>query len=292
MNVLNHNNDEPVLHVGVGLDMGRARVGKPNQDSVGVFSDYCLDDTRVAVNGRLYAVADGMGGAAGGQHASRVAVEALMRTFYSAAALNTGAQLLRAIQAANAAVYELAQSEPALDGMGTTIVAVVLHNDTALIANVGDSRAYVVRNGAAQQWSTDHSLVGEHVRHGALTPEQAAHHPQRNIILRNLGYGPHAQPDITSTVLQNGDALVLCSDGVWGVLPDAEIARLVAQHNGQAAYALVAAANAAGGPDNIGVIVVRVERLAPPVPEPVTTAALGVTQPLPPMPDTDTVNRS
>jgi protein phosphatase len=281
--------NEPILHVGVGLDVGRARADKPNQDSVGIYNNYCLDDARVAANGRLYTVADGMGGAAGGQQASRVAVEALMRAFYSAPASSSSTQLLRAIQEANSAVYELAQSDPALHGMGTTIVAAVLHNNTVIVANVGDSRAYIVRHGAAQQLSTDHSLVGEHVRHGALTPEQAANHPQRNVILRNLGYEPQAQPDITSTVLQNGDTLVLCSDGVWGVLPDAEIARLVAQHNGQAAYALVEAANAAGGPDNIGVVVVQVERLAPRAPEPVATAALGVTQPLPPLPNTDTV---
>ncbi|MFA4965296.1 MAG: protein phosphatase 2C domain-containing protein [Thermoleophilia bacterium] len=200
----------------------------------------------------LFVVCDGMGGARAGEVASRLAVETL------AAALAGGRTLLAAAEEANAAVHAQAAADPERSGMGTTLTALTLEGDTAHFVHIGDSRAYVLRAGELEQISEDHSLVGQMVRDGRLTAEEAAVHPHRSILSRALGTEPQARFDEFAVDLLPGDVLLLCSDGLSGVVPATAIAGgLEHQMPEDAAEELVAAARAAGAPDNISAVVLR-----------------------------------
>lgn len=235
------------LVVGAATDVGRVRDG--NEDA------YLVDDAM-----GLVAVADGMGGHRGGEVASATALEALR------AAISTGRPLREAVEDANRAVFDKAQTDESLRGMGTTITAATLAaGGTLLIGHVGDSRAYLLRNGELRQVTTDHSLVEELVRDGRLTPDEAAVHPQRSIITRALGVDSSVEVDVYPVELQAGDVLMFCSDGLTGMLqPDLIAAELRREDSpARAATRLVDAANASGGEDNITVVVVAVTDEAP-----------------------------
>jgi len=240
-------------------DVGRSRQGKLNQDSFGSYEDYCNDGARLVAKGKLFVVADGMGGAAGGREASRIAVDVVFRSYYDDLDLDIVPSLQRAIQAANTQIHQHGQAHPELRGLGTTIVAAVIHGHTLVVGNVGDSRAYLLRQNQLMQLSVDHTTVQEQVRDGLLAPEKAAIHPRRHVLSRNLGYQPEAQPDFETQALLKGDAILLCSDGLWGPVEDNEIAGVLQDEHGEAAVErLIDLANERGGPDNISAILIHV----------------------------------
>jgi PPM family protein phosphatase len=223
-------------------DTGRMRAG--NEDAV-------------VAGDELFAVADGMGGHVGGEVASNLALEAIQRSLGSDG-------LVAAVQAANRAILERAGKDPGLRGMGTTVCALALVEEDGTqrveVVNVGDSRAYLFRDGALQQITEDHNLVAQLEREGRLTPEEARVHPQRNIITRVLGNDPDVEVDSFPVDPFRGDRFVLCSDGLFSELEDDEIAEILRSHpEAQAAVdELVRLANERGGRDNITVVLVDV----------------------------------
>ncbi len=258
---------EEVRGVGGGLVVvaaGQTDVGcrrQVNQDAFGAPAG--RHAPRAADLGLLYAVADGMGGHARGEVASALAVEQLFARYYAAdPAADPEEALARALVATNAAVHEAGRAAGG-DPMGTTVTAALLRDGKLYVGNIGDSRTYRLRDGQFRQLSLDHSLIGEQVRAGLLTPEQARHSGGRNVITRALGYGATVEPDLFAFTLAPGDLLLLCSDGLHGLVEDAEIAQiLAAQPPGAAVSSLIALARQRGGPDNITALVVRVEAVA------------------------------
>lgn len=222
-----------------------------NQDAVG----------ELLVEGgdrRVFIVADGMGGHAGGATASRLAIETVQEVF--AGSDGPVEERLRAsLEAANRRVHETQLEDASLAGMGTTGVALGAGPEGLWVANVGDSRAYRLRDGSLVQLTSDHSVVAELERRGFITPEQALTHPRRNEVLRSLGTEASVEVDVDPIDVAPGDLFLLCSDGLCGVVPEDEIAaRLQAGPLDAAADALIAAANDHGGPDNVTVQIVRV----------------------------------
>lgn len=214
----------------------------------------------------LLAVADGMGGAAGGEVASQRTVAELIRILNQAPpGVSDGEILAAGVAAANETVYEQAQSVAELHGMGTTLVAVLVRGQQATVAHVGDSRAYLVRDGTPYRLTADHSWVAEQVRMGDLTEEEAGASDLRNVLTRSIGVKPGVVPEVAEPFgLRPGDALLLCSDGLYGVVDDATIAAAVRDADpALAAQRLVDLANRRGGPDNITVVA---GRLGPPPP--------------------------
>jgi protein phosphatase len=216
------------------------------------------NEDAVLVKDRLFVIADGMGGHRGGDVASSMAVDAL-------ADLNLPdqspmARLVEEIRNVNRAVLKRGSAEQALRGMGTTLTAIFIEDGTAYLAHVGDSRAYLLRDGALQQLTEDHTLVQRMVREGKITAEQADHHPQRNILTRAVGVDDELRPEELTMDIHPGDRFVLCSDGLTGMVEEDEIQDILeSEAEPQAACErLVEAANRAGGDDNISVIVVDV----------------------------------
>jgi protein phosphatase len=230
------------LVVGAATDVGRVREG--NEDG------YLVDDTI-----GLVALADGMGGHLGGEVASATALEALR------AAVSAGRPLRDAMLDANAAVFDKALTDASLTGMGTTLTAGTLAaGGTLILAHVGDSRAYLLRDGAMRRITTDHSHVQELVDEGQLTDDEAAVHPMRNIVTRALGLDASVEIDVHPVELQVDDRVVLCSDGLTDMVHEDAIAAELRREPDPvaAAHKLVDSANAAGGVDNITVVVVAV----------------------------------
>ncbi|MGZ8733630.1 MAG: Stp1/IreP family PP2C-type Ser/Thr phosphatase [Acidimicrobiia bacterium] len=228
------------LVVGATTDVGQVRDG--NEDRF-----------LVEVGLRLFAVADGMGGHQAGEVASTTAIEALR------AAIAAGRPLDDAIIEANRAVYEKASTDHSLTGMGTTLTAIAVGSERAVVVgHVGDSRAYLARAGTFEQITEDHSLVEEMVREGRITEDQALVHPQRSIITRALGIDAEIDVDLYPVELQADDRILICSDGLTDMLRPTEIARILRQENDpqRAADALADAANANGGIDNVTAVVI------------------------------------
>ena len=204
----------------------------------------------------LFAIADGMGGAQAGELASRVAAAAIEETAVEASGEEG---LVAIVRTANARVFERALQDPAVAGMGTTATVALVDEEagTIALAHVGDSRAYRYRDGVLEQLTSDHSLVGEMVRSGRLTEDEAAVHPHRSVITRALGTEPEVEVDTSTIDVAPGDLLLLCSDGLSAMMRDDEIARVVGASGGDPTVAgeeLVRAANAAGGDDNVTVV--------------------------------------
>ncbi len=205
----------------------------------------------------LFVVADGMGGHKAGDVAARFAVETLVRCIEAETVEDNPLKLLQsAIKTANEQLYEMAQNNEALTGMGTTIVAAVLKADTLYVANVGDSRLYLVGREIVQI-TRDHSLVEEMVRRGEIKQEEARNHPNKNIITRAMGTGRKVVADCFEESLE-GRIVLLCSDGLTNMLEDEDIKIIIDQAGSleQAGVALIDAANENGGMDNITVILV------------------------------------
>jgi len=208
----------------------------------------------------LFAVADGMGGAQAGEIASRLAAAALRRPVQSD--VGEGKEhVVSLIQEANRRVYEAAAEDESVSGMGTTMTAAVAEDDAVWIGHVGDSRAYLVREGRLEQLTEDHSLVAELVRSGKLSPEEAEAHPQRSVITRALGTESDVDVDVFSVQPQPGDLFMLCSDGLTSMLGDEAILHILERERDvvqRAAKRLVDAANDEGGEDNITVVLFEI----------------------------------
>jgi protein phosphatase len=263
-----------IVHAFGRTDVGRSR--EHNEDAF-LIADLTTGVTAprpevhthpVGPRGTLFMVADGLGGAAAGEVASELAVQ----TVYAALrerwgrgdrpdAASFASAIKEAAEAANARIFGYALEHPENRGLGTTATIAGLFGDTLYIAQVGDSRAYLVRDGMALQITKDQSLMQRLIEAGELTPDEAERSDRRNIILQALGPEPSVRIDLTYQQLRRGDTLVLCTDGLSGLVRKEEIARVVtcAPDLETACEALIDRANENGGPDNITVVVARVE---------------------------------
>ena len=254
----------PLSPVSVGRSAGLSDTGRKRRQN---------EDAYVC-EPPLFAIADGMGGAQAGEVASRLAAAAFEE---GAAAIRGEEGVATVVRAANTRIFERAVHDPAVAGMGTTATVAVVDGAAATVtfAHVGDSRAYLYRNGVLEQLTTDHSLVGEMVRSGRLTEDEAAVHPHRSVITRALGTDPDVEVDTLTLEAGPGDLVLLCSDGLSAMVRDEEIVRVLESTEGaprESAEALVSAANAAGGEDNVTVVLFE---LVDPGAEPAPTLVPG-----------------
>lgn len=247
--------DVPMLSWALHSDVGAVREG--NEDSVGAYAPELPEE-----RGPLFVVADGMGGHLAGEVASRIAVETMFGEWLGGAAGFPKQALRAAVVAANAAVFA-ASLDVEHHGMGTTLVALAFTGVEAVVAHVGDSRAYLVRGGEAAPLTRDHSRVNEMMRMRLITAEQAEHHPARSTLTRSLGQAPAVQVEIGRTEVRAGDAFLLCSDGLWDMVTREEIAQAAGSKKApaEAAATLVATALERGAPDNVTCVVVRVHEV-------------------------------
>lgn len=208
----------------------------------------------------IFVVCDGMGGAAGGEVASRMAVDTVLGRLDVGDSGAADRELLHAaIADANRAVLERAESDAGLYGMGTTLVALLLHPEAALIAHAGDSRCYLFRDGRLSRCTHDHSLVDEQIRLGAITQEEAERSPLRSVITRAIGTQQSVAEELTELPVESGDRFLLCTDGLTREVPEARIAEVLTAEADleSAAQRLVEAANEAGGRDNVTCLLVQ-----------------------------------
>jgi serine/threonine protein phosphatase PrpC len=240
-------------------DVGRKR--DHNEDSY-----LCSDELQ------LYAVADGMGGHLGGERASRMAAEILeqeMATRLAHGARDNlsdeamGQALRESVATASRSIFDSARAEPEFSGMGTTLTGVCLHGGRLTVCHVGDSRAYLFRDGRARQLTEDHSWVQEQIRAGLVSADDALVSRFRNIITRSVGFEPTVSPDIATLLVEPGDCYLLCSDGLCNYLSAEELGTVLGAHfYDEVGPALVTMANDRGGDDNITVVLVYVPNVA------------------------------
>jgi len=246
------------MKLSIGLKTDRGPREGANQDAIlGIVSETM---PKIA----LLVVADGMGGAKAGEHASQEAVAVIKQNLVEAGlpTVETARDRLReAVLRANTAIFEKSHSSPEMEGMGCTVVIALVIDDVYWIASVGDSRAYLVRGNENYQLTDDHTWVNARVREGLLTPEQAANHSLRHVLDRALGTEETIEVDVwPDDVLESGDVIILCTDGLYGVLEDASIVQLALQPSAEeAANALVEKALVAQTHDNTSVVVLRAE---------------------------------
>ncbi len=213
--------------------------------------------------GSVVAVCDGMGGAAAGDLAAKMAADTLRESVMSAGPIHTPDQaeqaLLTAVTRANAAIADFTKTHPDKRGMGTTMTAAIVAGPTVVIIQVGDSRAYLRRGRTLQQLTMDQNVVGQMVAAGKLKPEDARNYKQRNVLLEAIGVQERVGPDLVRVNVQAGDVMLLCSDGLTGPIPDRQLLELMLRHEDPVSCcrALTEAACAAGGPDNVTAAVVR-----------------------------------
>ncbi len=216
-----------------------------------------LDPVVSRDKGRLYIVADGIGGGAVGEVASQFAAHSIMHHFYGQKG-TPSQRLLRSFSTTNSDIHQFGQSHPRLHTMGTTAVAAAIRGDTLYVAHAGDSRAYLVRRGKPEVLTEDHNLAAQLAREGLIGSIGAARHPHRNLLLRSLGAEDAVSPDLKEVDLQPDDILLLCSDGLTRHLRDDEIARVAFEKSpAEAVSALIEIANLRGGEDNIAVLITR-----------------------------------
>jgi serine/threonine protein phosphatase PrpC len=251
------------LETGYGWDTGLVR--KLNEDSI-FCNTFDLRTHSGMVSAGLFAVADGMGGHDAGEVASDLAIRVFQAECISGLltrpSLSALPLMAAAFSKANGAVYETA-TEKSLQGMGTTLTAALIIGQDMYVAHIGDSRCYIINCRETIQVTTDHSVVQELVDSGHISPSEALTHPRRNEITRVLGYGADSVPDLIQIKLYAGDSILLCSDGLCGVLPSGRIAEtvLASQSPAQVCADLISQANLVGGPDNISAIVARPDGL-------------------------------
>lgn len=273
------------LASGVLTDVGRRR--ERNQDNV--TSRVPTEPEVLEERGALFIVCDGMGGHAAGEVASELGVNTISEVYFASQGQDVITSIAQAVKSANDGIYSLARARSEYSGMGTTCVTLVIAGGRAYIVNIGDSRAYLIRNGEMRQVTQDHSWVAEQVRIGLLTEEQARVHAHRNVITRSLGTQPNITADLFVETLRDGDRVLLCSDGLHGYVEEEAISQEVLTQSDPEVTAknLVDMANANGGPDNISAIVVDIletPEVTGPIPLPADTndpIAEGATQPLP-----------
>jgi protein phosphatase len=250
--------DQPDIEAHGLSDPGQVR--QDNQDALRLCRP---DDADTARHGHLYAIADGMGGFAHGGVASALALETLFDTFYASPGQAPLQRLKRGVQEANLGIYQTA-GRMGVGRMGTTLTAVHLAGHTLSLAHVGDSRAYLVRGDSAAQLTADHTRVGEMVRMRLLAPEKVRQHAQRSVLNRCLGLEMFVQPDLHEVGVLPGDRVVLCTDGLWGVIEDQEFAAMAAAHPEPEAYnhALVQEALRRGSDDNVSMLTLHLRALS------------------------------
>lgn len=227
--------------------VGRSDVGRQRS----------VNEDSLVIAPPFFAVADGMGGAKAGEVASATAIEVFQGEGESSEGGES--QLARIVREANRRIHELAVSDESYRGMGTTLTAAKIAGDEVSLAHVGDSRAYLLRDGQLEQLTRDHSLVAELERSGQITPEAAEHHPQRSIITRALGPEPDVEVDTYTITGRADDLFMICSDGLTSMISDDEVGSILRSAEGlqDGAEALVRAANQSGGRDNITVVLFR-----------------------------------
>jgi protein phosphatase len=244
---------------------GLTHVGRQRQHNEDAFL--------VESNAGLFLVADGMGGHAAGEIASRIAVDSISEFIlhtkeddgtwphaYDEHYTRTTNRLMAALRMANQRVLEAMKKDARLRGMGTTVVACMADDEKMSVAHVGDSRAYLIREGQLSRITNDHSWVFEQVQAGMLTEAEAEKHPLRNVITRALGGALQVTPDASEISAQKGDVFLLCSDGLTGMVPETEILRVVTANASdlqKACQQLIDAANERGGLDNVTAVLVR-----------------------------------
>jgi protein phosphatase len=269
------------LHVTGAMRTDVGLVRTQNEDCV-LYVIPRPEDPRAA-KGALALVADGMGGHAAGEVASRLAADAVLAGYYAHPGPPPAA-LAAALTAANETVYLQAEADPDCRGMGTTCTVIAIVGSALYLAHVGDSRAYILRDGRLHQLSLDDSLVSELVRSGAITPEEALSHPDRNVILRAVGTRPDLEPAVwqEALALQPGDRLLLCSDGLSDLVGDDALGQLA--HDDApttTCQALIDAALAAGGYDNVSVGIFDVAYEPQPSQPARVTRPIKLTEPTP-----------
>lgn len=245
-----------VLRAALRTDVGLVR--SENQD----FGTYTTtaEERDCAPGGRLLIVADGMGGHRGGATASRLAAETVKAQYLGSDTADIPTVLRQSLSRANARIYSEAQSNPELRGMGTTTSVLAVRDSEGWLAHVGDSRIYLVRNGDIRQLTDDHSLVATMVREGLLTTAEAETHPRRNVLQRSMGVAEDVEIDVRGPIeLRRDDVFILCSDGLHGVVKEDELREVAKLPIEQAADEFLRRALERGAPDNVTVIVARVE---------------------------------
>ena len=250
-------NTKPGIEMATLTDVGRQRTN--NEDSYLYWEPDSDEDFRR--KGRLAVIADGMGGYEGGQEASRLAVETVRHVYDSEFNLDPQQTLLNALETAHRNIQRYAEEHPMFHGMGTTCTAVSIVDHELSFAHVGDSRLYLVRNDTISRLTRDHSYVGRLVESGIVRSEDAESHPQRHILTAALGSGKEVTPDKPDHPfrLEEGDTLVLCTDGLWSLVGEQDIAGVVRSSTpAESCVALVKMALERGGPDNVTLLVLRV----------------------------------
>lgn len=252
------------LDTASATDVGCVR--EANEDSYSIVDP--PDPRLLAHRGRLLLVADGMGGALGGERASSIVTHLVPETYYRRSeGLAINEALREAIEAANREVYASAARDPDLRGMGSTCTAAVVHDDALWYAHVGDSRLYLIRDRTIEQLTTDHSKIARLVADRVIGAAEAAVHPERSVLLRSIGPRPTVEVDVADKPrsLRGGDRLLLCSDGLSGTVTDEEMLEIVDSKGSEAAVeALIELAKSRGGEDNITVQIARVGGRRPP----------------------------
>lgn len=248
-------------------DMGQVR--ENNEDK---FDFYEPDDLSIqATRGSLFAVGDGIGGAQAGQIASEMMMKLLISSYYDNPHEDIHTALVNSVRAANDRIYHLAAMIPERNGMGTTLTGAIFIEDRVVIVQVGDSRAYLIRDGVIHQISMDHSWVEENVRAGLMSRADAENSPFRNVITRSVGATADVQPDLFEEESRTGDVWVLCSDGLTGYVTDEELLKIASSTApSEAARQFIELANSRGGRDNITVFVIAVRGME--APEAISTA--------------------
>ena len=247
---------KPGIEAASLTDVGRQRSN--NEDSYLYWEPDSDEEFRC--KGRIAIIADGMGGYEGGQEASRLAVETVHHVYEHAFGANPQETLLEAFQSAHQSIQRYALEHPQFYGMGTTCTALSIVDRQLYFAHVGDSRLYHIRGANISRLTRDHSFVGRLVESGVVRSEDAESHPQRHILTAALGSGREVEPHFPDHPfpLEDGDTLVLCTDGLWGLIGDRELAQVARAAPAEACLRLVGMALDRGGPDNITVLVLRV----------------------------------
>lgn len=252
-----------MMDIRAGLDLAQltdvGMVRERNEDAYGYWEPENEDEFRE--KGRLAVVADGMGGHEGGQLASDIAVRTICEVYGQAAGIEPSEAIEKGLREAHERIRSYAASHPQYHNMGTTCTAAVIRGTQLWVGHVGDSRLYLFRNGRIRRMTRDHSYVNQLVENGIITDAEAEHHPQRNVLTSALGIGVDgARVDVSAEplLLEPGNTLLLCTDGLWGLVTELEIFDTVHAHSpAEACRILVDLAKERGGPDNITVEILR-----------------------------------
>lgn len=242
-----------------------SHVGKKRTENQDFHAYFSPEDGQYNRKGLLVVLADGMGGHAGGAKASKTAVDTVMQEYYRMNSMDISDSLEEAFHIANEKVHSIGHSDKQFEGMGSTLTAVVIKKGKLYFAHVGDSRGYIIDDSGISQFTEDHSYVASLIKAGAIRPEEAKQHPEGNIITRAVGIKSELEVDVVDEPipLRPSQYILLCCDGLWGQVPDTEILDTIRQYREPDVICekLVEKANDSGGPDNITVVVVRIDHV-------------------------------